>query len=144
MRINSLRQKLFDWSFNYLNDSLSVISCAYSCPISKWRLTLRFNYRKAWKFKIFDENSSFSDAIYNPTKHDNENLKTEFFGSIMILSSEAWTKIFWLSVAEIMATQNAYFACVRLAIYKERKKERKKELDGILSFTQIRNAMRST
>ena len=119
MYTNVFIKKAVDWSFNYLCDSLSIISWFYSCCKShQWFEEIGaelfmvffhyFNYLKRQR----PSNSCFFGAICKRTEPPTKNWKTDGIDSISIFSSRVSTNILWFSNLEIIATENDNFRCV--------------------------------
>jgi hypothetical protein len=102
--------------------------------IVQWLPFISFNYLKMW----IHSNLSFLGAVCKGTRLLREDQRTDGIGSMSIFSSHVSTNIFWLSVLEIIVTQNRRFRCV----CRERKKERK--LDGISTLSRMHVKVRST
>jgi hypothetical protein len=97
--INCLLVNTIDWSFNYLSDSLSIISCLYSCKkrisccvrmAPNFLSCFHFNYLKTEEH----QNLSFCWALCRRTEPRTKHVETDGIGSISIFSSRVSTIIF--------------------------------------------------
>ncbi len=100
----------------YYNSCSSRVAAKFSC-------CSHFNYLECWKILSLQSKSSFSWAPCKRTETPTKDLKRDLSSSISMFSCRVWTTIFWLSVLEIITTQNTNFWCVR----RERKENK---LDG--------------
>ncbi len=102
--------------------------------IVQWLPFISFNYLKMW----IHSNLSFLGAICKGTRLLREDQRTDGIGSMSIFSSHVSTNIFWLSVLEIIVTQNRRFRCVC------REKKKKRKLDGISTLSRMHVKVRSS
>jgi hypothetical protein len=100
---------------------IKVFEKGFSLIISifLWLPFITFNCLKMW----IHSNLSFFRTICKRTRPLREDRRTDCIGSMSIVSSRVSTNIFWLSILEIIMTQNRRFRRVR----RERKKKKEKK-----------------